>query len=308
MTTINDELQTRNAEMVQLTNDLTNLLASLDTPIVMVGPDSRIRRFTPRAGQMLKLIPSDVGRLIGDIKPGFQAPDLDEMAAEVMENLTIKELETQDKQGAWYRLQVRPYRTTDHRIDGTVFTLTDITALKRAAEVLTVARDDARKIIETMPNPILAITSDWRIQVANRAYYHMFQVEPSETEGMAFSELCEGSWNIPTLVGKLEAVLREETAIVDFEIEHDFPRVGHKNMVLHATATRLTGAGASTALLAIDDHTARLRAADQLHHAEQNYRQLLENAHDGVLIVDQNGVIEFANRRLEAILGTRPVN
>ena len=72
MTTINDELQTRNAEMVQLTNDLTNLLASLDTPIVMVGPDSRIRRFTPKAGQMLKLIPSDVGRLIGDIKPGFR--------------------------------------------------------------------------------------------------------------------------------------------------------------------------------------------------------------------------------------------
>ena len=69
MTTINDELQTRNAEMNQLTNDLTNLLASVDIPIVMVGPDAKIRRFTPKASQTLNLIPSDVGRSIGDIKP-----------------------------------------------------------------------------------------------------------------------------------------------------------------------------------------------------------------------------------------------
>ena len=130
------------------------------------------------------------------------------MVAEVMASLTIKELETQDKQGTWYRLQVRPYRTTDHRIDGAVITLTDITALKRAAEVLTIARDDARNIIETMPTPILVISSDRRVQAANASFYSMFQAEPSETEGKLLSELCDGSWNIPSLLGKLEAVLR----------------------------------------------------------------------------------------------------
>lgn len=303
LTTINDELQVRNAEMGQLTNDLTNLLASLDTPIVMVGADAKIRRFTPKAGQILSLIPTDVGRPIGDIKPGFQAPDLDGMAAEVMSSLTIKELETQDRKGTWYRLQVRPYRTADNRIDGAVFTLIDITALKRAADVLTIARDDARNIIETMPNAILVIGSDWRVQTVNGSYCRMFQVDPAETEGKLFSELSDGSWDIPSLRERLEGVLRTGAVFTDFEIENDYPRVGSKYMVLNATATRLTRAGTNTALLAIEDLTARKRAADQLRHAEENYRHLLERARDGVLIVDQKGAIEFANRSIEEMFG-----
>ncbi len=155
ITTINDELQQRNVEMNQLTNDLTNLLASVDIPIVMVGPDAKIRRFTPKAGQSLNLIRSDVGRSIGDIKPGFQAPDLDDVVAEVMMDLSVKEFEIRDKEGTWYRLQARPYRTTDNRIDGAVISLTDITVLKRAAEELKVAHDNAIRIIGTMPTPIL---------------------------------------------------------------------------------------------------------------------------------------------------------
>jgi two-component system CheB/CheR fusion protein len=303
LTTINDELQARNAEMAQLTNDLTNLLASLDTAIVMVGADGKIRRFTPKAGQILTLIPTDVGRPIGDIKPGFQAPDLDEMAADVMANLTIKELETRDKKGTWYRLQVRPYRTADSRIDGAVFVLTDIMALKQAADVLTTARDDARNIIETMPNAIVVVGSDLRVQGVNDSYCRMFQVDPVEAEGKLLSELCDGSWDIASLREKLEAVLRTGTAFTDVEVEGNFPRVGFKSMALHATATRLTGAGTNTALLAIEDLTARKRAADQLRHAEENYRHLLERAHDGVLIVDQQGTIEFANQRLEDMFG-----
>lgn len=306
LTTINDELQARNVEMGQLTNDLTNLLASLDTPIVMVGADSRIRRFTPKAGQLLSLIPTDVGRPIDDIKPGFRSPDLSDLAAEVIASLTVRELETQDKHGAWYRLQVRPYRTADNRIDGAVFAFSDITALKRAAEVLAIARDDARQILETMPNPILVIGADSRVQVANAAYYRLFQVEASETEGRLLSQLCDGSWNVPSLIELLESVVRTGTAFYDYEIERDFPRVGHKQMVLHATATRLTGSGTNTAVIAIDDLTERKRIADQLRHTEEHYRHLLENANDGILIIDHTGTIEFANRSLEQIFGYSP--
>ncbi len=303
LTTINDELQARNVEMVQLTNDLTNLLASLEKPIVMVDAASRIRRFTPKAAQLLSLIPTDVGRPLDDIKPGFRAPDLGEIAADVMASLTVRELETQDKQGDWYRLQVRPYRTADNRIDGAVFVFSDITALKRAADVLTAARDDARRIIETMPNPILVIGSDSRVRLANAAYYRLFQVEASETEGRLLPELCDGSWNIPSLLGRLEAVFRSGSAFADLELEREFPRVGPKYMVVNATATRLSGAGTNTALLIIEDLTARKRIADQLRHTEEHYRHLLESANDGILIIDQKGAIEFANRSLEQIFG-----
>ena len=306
LTTINDELQARNVEMVQLTNDLTNLLASLEKPIVMVDAGARIRRFTPKAAQLLSLLATDVGRPLDDIKPGFQAPDLGDLAAEVMASLTARELETQDKQGTWYRLQVRPYRTADNRIDGAVFAFSDITALKQAADVLTTARDDARRIIETMPTPILVIGSDSRVHLANTAYYRLFLTEASDTEGRLLTDLCDGSWNIPSLLGRLEAVLRSGDAFADFEVEHEFSRVGPKQLVISATATRLTGAGTNTALVAIEDLTARKRIADQLHRTEEHYRRLLENANDGVLIIGANGIIEFANRSLEQIFGYAP--
>ena len=306
MTTINDELQTRNAEMAQVTNDLTNLLASVDIPIVMVGPDAKIRRFTPKASQALNLIPNDIGRSIGDIKPGIQAPDLDEIVADVMSSLAMREFETQDKRGSWYRLQVRPYRTVDNRIDGAVIALVDITDLKRIAAEANIAHDDAKRIIDTMPIPMLVISSDRRVQMANDSFCNMFKTERSETEGKSLFELSGGKWRIPSLMTILEAVHVQGTPFHDLEIGQDFPGIGHKDMVLHATATRLAGSDARAALLIIDDVTARKRTADQLRHVEERYRHLLETANDGIVIVDQQGTIEFANRRLETIFGYSP--
>jgi two-component system CheB/CheR fusion protein len=269
----------------------------------MVGPDAKIRRFTPKASQILNLIPTDVGRSIGDIRPDIQAPDLDDVVAEVMASLLPKEFEAQDKQGAWWRLQIRPYRTADNRIDGAVIAMANITALKSASEVLKIAHDDARNIIETMPSPIVVISSDQRCQMANSAFYSLFEVEPLATVGKFLTELCDGRWNIPSLIAKLETVLTEGVAFHDLSLELDFPKIGHKSLVLHATATRLTGAGSNTAMLAIEDLTARQETAERLRHTEERYRHLLENANDGIAIVNENGTIEFANHRLENMFG-----
>ena len=68
MTTVNDELQSRNSELALFSSDLSNVLSSVDIPILIVGNDHRIRRFTPKAEKVFRLIPSDVGRPIDDIK------------------------------------------------------------------------------------------------------------------------------------------------------------------------------------------------------------------------------------------------
>ena len=69
LTTLNEELRHTNLELSEVNNDLLNLLRSVNIPIVIVGRDLRIRRFTPATQKTLKLIPSDVGRLITDLQP-----------------------------------------------------------------------------------------------------------------------------------------------------------------------------------------------------------------------------------------------
>jgi two-component system CheB/CheR fusion protein len=134
--TVNDELQTRSLEQTQTNNDLVNLLGSVEIPIVMLSNDRKVRRFTPLAGRALNLISTDVGRPLSDIKLNFKAPgfdlNLEEMITQAIETLTPQEIEVQDHKERWFRLQVRPYKTIDNKIDGAVLALIDINTLKAA--------------------------------------------------------------------------------------------------------------------------------------------------------------------------------
>jgi two-component system CheB/CheR fusion protein len=134
LTTLNEEMNSRNLELSQVNNDLSNLLASVNIPIVMLGNDLRVRRFTPQAEKVLNLLPTDIGRPVGDFKPKIDIPDLEHLFLDAIENLRVNEREVQDREGRWYSLWVRPYRTAENRIDGAVMVLVDVTERKQAAE------------------------------------------------------------------------------------------------------------------------------------------------------------------------------
>ncbi|MEO5969998.1 MAG: ATP-binding protein, partial [Bdellovibrionia bacterium] len=147
LTTVNDELQNRNVELDRLNNDLTNLLSSIEIPILIVGRDGRIRRITPAAERALSLQESDVGRPMREIQPNFEVLkldlDLEQKVADVVNSMRATETEIQDRESRWFRLQIRPYRTLDNRIDGAVIALVDIDGLKRSLNAITLARSEA---------------------------------------------------------------------------------------------------------------------------------------------------------------------
>jgi two-component system CheB/CheR fusion protein len=126
LNTVNEELRTRNEQLWQTGNDLLNLLANVSMPIVMLGNDLHIRRFTPTCERILNLIPADVGRPIGDIKSTLSVPNLETLLRGVIENLEPRAVEVSDVNGHRYSLRARPYRTDDNRIDGVVMVLVDI--------------------------------------------------------------------------------------------------------------------------------------------------------------------------------------
>jgi two-component system, chemotaxis family, CheB/CheR fusion protein len=129
--TVNEELHGRNEDLARVNSDLLNLLASVQLAIVMVDNDLRIRRFTPVAEKILNLMPGDVGRPIGHIKPNIDSPMLEAMMTEAIDTMTVQEREVRDFQGRRYSMKVRPYRNVDNRIDGAVVVFVDVESIRR---------------------------------------------------------------------------------------------------------------------------------------------------------------------------------
>lgn len=261
----NEELQNRNADTRSINNDLLNLLNNVNIPIVMLSNDLRIRRFTSNAEHLFNLIPSDVGRLLSDIRIDLDIADLESLISGVIVSLDAQEREVQDSDGHWYRLRIRPYRTADNQIDGAVMALVDIDDIKRTQQQLESARLYAESIVDTVREPLVVLTADLQVKTANRAFYETFQVSMAETEANSLFDLGDGQWDIPVLRAVLEQMLSGNVPVQDFEIDHSFQHIGRKIMLLNARGIEQSpeAVGERTILLSIGDITKRKRAEQE---------------------------------------------
>ena len=123
LNTVNEEMQHRNAQLAQLNDDLINLLNSVNIPIVMLGPDLSVRRFTRQAEQVLGLSAVDVGRSISKLRLRVNPSLLEQAVLDVLADIVPRQLEIKDQSGTTYILTVTPYRTSDNKIEGAVLTL-----------------------------------------------------------------------------------------------------------------------------------------------------------------------------------------
>ncbi|PYX02289.1 MAG: hypothetical protein DMG86_07680 [Acidobacteria bacterium] len=139
--TVNEELHNRNFELTEANTDLVNLLSSVNIAMVMLGRDLRIRRVTPRGGQRFGFLPTDVGRPITNIRPNIDVPDLEHMILEVINTVSVKERDVQDREGHWYSLRILPYKTLEDTIEGAVLTLVDINDLKNNLQEIKQSHD-----------------------------------------------------------------------------------------------------------------------------------------------------------------------
>jgi len=139
--TVNEELHNRNFELTEANTDLVNLLSSVNIAMVMLGRDLRIRRVTPGGGKRFGFLLTDVGRPITNIRPNIDVPDLEQMISEVINTVSVKERDVQDREGHWYSLRILPYKTLEDTIEGAVLTLVDINDLKNNLQEIKQSHD-----------------------------------------------------------------------------------------------------------------------------------------------------------------------
>ncbi|HZI83472.1 MAG TPA: ATP-binding protein, partial [Casimicrobiaceae bacterium] len=262
LTTVNEQLQTRNAELSRLNDDVTNLITSTSLPMVAVGVDLRIRRVTPAAATLFNILPSDIGRPIGNLKPAVDVAELEALIVQVIDTVKASERPVVDREGRQHLLRVHPYRTADNKIDGAVLVLFDIeeitaqaSRLREKASLLDLSLDAIivrdRDSVVTFWNQGAELTYGWKANEATGKNSHALLQDDAMASGAEIDAMLrsQGHWQ-----GEITHRRRDGTEIV---VE--------SRQVVHRTP-----GGGILAILQIDrDVTDRKRMIDELAAADR---------------------------------------
>lgn len=133
--------------------------------------------------------------------------------------------------------------------------ITDVTERERLQNELIARVEFGEKLIDSVRDALLVLKSDLVVESANHSFYQMFHVTPEEVEGRMLYEIGDGQWDIPALRNALEEILPQQAAFDDFEVSHDFPRIGRRTMLLNGRQLDHM----PRILLAVRDETERRR-------------------------------------------------
>src|SRR5579871_2385884 len=146
----------------------------------------------------------------------------------------------------------------------------DAVQRQRVASDLKAIETFSENIVDTVREPLLMLDTHLRVHSANRAFYQTFQVSYEETEHHLIYELGNGQWDIPDLRRLLEDVVPKNSVFSDFELEHTFPVIGRRVMLLNARQLK-AGNHRELLVLAMEDVTER-------RHAEEEVARAMETA------------------------------
>ncbi|HRQ57555.1 MAG TPA: chemotaxis protein CheB [Azoarcus taiwanensis] len=129
--TVNVELQSKVDDLSRVNDDMQNLLNSTEIATIFLDDRLHVRRFTPHAARIIKLIGADVGRPLSDLASDLDYPEFESDAREVLRTLIFSERPVATRDGRWFRVRIMPYRTMQNIINGVVITFIDISVAKR---------------------------------------------------------------------------------------------------------------------------------------------------------------------------------
>ena len=259
--TVNEELQQRNLVLTQTGNDLTNLLNSVNFPLLMLTNELKIRQFTPPMQRLLNIRAADVGRSIQEIRLQLSIEDIEPILLDVLETLGTRELEVQDREGKWNLLRVRPYRTGENRIEGLVVVLVDIDQLRRSQQELVESRDFVTSVMESVPVPIVVLNDECGILTYNTAFRALAHTERQDLHGRSLPEIVKLNWGVEGFLDRLGELLIPEGSPT-LEFEHRSTTSDRK--ILFIKGKGLSSGGKRIVLLLIEDITIRREAEELL--------------------------------------------
>jgi two-component system, chemotaxis family, CheB/CheR fusion protein len=182
--TVNVEHQRKITQLGEMTDDLDNLLHSIDVGVLFLDDKLCIRKYTSQVANVFRLLPQDVGRRFDAFAPTIQHPELEADVFSVSKSGQPIVREVTSREGIIYLLHILPYRSASAK-SGVVLTLIDISALKRSeAHVRRLS-----SIVESSSDAITSEDLDGKVTSWNHGAEQMYGFATDEVRGRDLSFL-----------------------------------------------------------------------------------------------------------------------
>src|ERR1700694_631125 len=160
----------------------------------------------------------------------------------------------------------------------------------------------ASDIVETVPSALIVLDRNLNITSANRAFYQTFRTSAEETEGCLIYDLVTRQWDIPALRILLESVIPHRASVEGFEVEHDFPTIGRRTMLVNARKIFRPGDGGSI-LLAIEDVSEERAARAESKRNWQLTQSIVDTVRDPLVVLENDMTIVTASKAFLTMFG-----
>src|SRR5471030_2953890 len=285
-----------------------DIVDTVREPLLMLDTTLRVRSANRAFYQTFHVSSEETeNRLIYELGNGqWDIPDLRTLLEDVVpKSLVFNDFELEHTFPVIGRrvmlLNARKLRAGSHA-ELLVLAMEDVTERRRSEADLKAIDMYAQNIVDTVREPLLTLDTTLRVQSANRAFYQTFKVSPEETEKRLVYELGNGQWDIPDLRTLLEDIVPKSSVFNDFQLEHDFPAIGRRVMLLNARKLQ-AGHHGELLVLAMEDVTARKRAEESLREAGALQSAIFNSANFSSIATDEKGVIQIFNVGAERMLG-----
>ena len=256
MQSMNEELQTVNAEqsakmneLESTNNDMQNLLNSTEIITLFLDNELRIKRFTPSAKRLFKVISGDVGRPLTDLFSELDYPELAADSRDVLETLVFREKQVVTSDGRWFTVRIMPYRTTDNRIDGVVMTFADITIAKQLEAELRISGGMFQMLLQATPRVFVGLSAEGKILEFNPAAEKALGLPRDEVIGRDFVLQFIPEADRPLAAAGLQKMLSAEP---EHSLTTQLAAVDQTRITLHWSARQIPAAdGKITAIIAL---------------------------------------------------------
>ena len=301
-----------NVEQEPLAEDIQNYAQNIvDTvrePLLILDATLRVRSANRAFYQAFHVSPEETeDRLIYELGNGqWDIPDLRTLLEDIVPKSSVFddfELEhTFPVIGRRVMLLNARKLQAGHHGELLVLAMEDVTERRRSEADMKAIDTYAQNIVDTVREPLLILDATLRVRSANRAFYQTFHVSPEETEGRLIYELGNGQWDIPDLRTLLEDIVPKSSVFDDFELEHTFPAIGRRVMLLNARKLQ-AGRHGELLVLAMGDVTERKRAEEALLKAGALQSAIFNSENFSSIATDEKGVIQIFNVGAERMLG-----